>query len=243
MGQVSTGVVVAGLALALGGGVAMARPSTAPPSTVATRAIDWAVETGKPVETHPEVAPSVTVVGDDVPEGTVDGFSVAELQDLTAAAEQFDETGAEVVAQAHRERGYLPVYEESSRSDGFAWGELGYDGGPSWIGFSGQAPPEVASAAKGAGIEVREDLPHSQAELEALVSTVHRAASAKGDAVTYLDESTSRIQVLTNAPEDDVRAAIATALSTSADRLSKDFPVDVAHRDGPLGGTDDEAGE
>lgn len=234
MRQVSTGVVV-GLALALAGGVAVARPTQAPPSTVATRAIDWAVETGEPVETHPEVAPLITVSGDDVPQGTVDGLSIAELQDLTAVAEQYDQSGHEVVAEATREREYIALYQEASRSDTFAGGVLGRDGDQTWVGFTGEAPTDFETRAQAAGVTVKEHQPDSRADLDALQPRVHDAASTKGDVTTMVDESTLRITVLTNAPAKDVEAAIARELGTTADRLGDEYPIDVVHQDGSLG--------
>lgn len=238
MKRLVSGIVVAGVIAAAGAGWAVARDSGPEPTSVAARAIDWAVETGEPVESHPEIVPLLRDAGDDVPEGAVDGLSIAELQDLTTVAEQLDQSGAEVIAGATREREYIAVYTEASRSDSFAGGVLGHGGDETWVGFTGDAPSGIKARADKAGVTVKEDLPRSRSDLEALQRRVHRAASAKGDAVTTIDESTSRITVLTNASADQVEGEIARELSTSVDRLGTDFPIDVVHRDGSLGGNE-----
>lgn len=228
------------LVVVAGGGRASAGDAQARSSGLA-HAIDRAVRTGQPVASQPELAAVVTVDANGVPQGSIDGYSIAEVQDLVAVAKQYKKDGAEVVAQAEHERAYLPVYKEAMRSDSFAGGELGHDGGESWIGFQGEAPAQLDEAATKAGIAVRERLPRSRASLEALQDRVHRAASSggKADTLSWIDESSMRIKVHTNLSEDAVSEDIARALSTPTDALSKDMPVDVVHVDDPVAVNED----
>ena len=151
-------------------------------------------------------------------------------------AEQFDQSGHEVIAEATREREYVALYQEANRSGSFAGGVLGRDGDETWVGFTGEAPTGFETRAQTAGVTVKERQPDSLADLKALQPRVHDAASTKGDAVTAIDESAGRITVLSNASAKDVETAIARELGTTAERLGDEYPIDVVHHDGPLGG-------
>lgn len=153
-------------------------------------------------------------------------------------AEQYDQSGHQVIAEATREREYIALYQEASRSDSFAGGVLGRDGDETWVGFTGETPTGFDTRAQEAGVTVKERQPDSRADLDALQPRVHDAAMTKGDAATTVDESTGRITVLTNASAKDVETAIARELGTTAERLGDEYPIDVVHHDGPLGGNE-----
>lgn len=234
-------VTVTAVALCVIGGQASARDEGDAVSSVG-QIIDTAVRTGQPVESQPEVAANVTVDVNGVPQGSVDGMSIAEIQDLVAVARQYKKSGSEVIAQAEHERAYIPVYETAMESDSFAGGEMAFDGTKSWVGLTGRAPASVTSAAAQAGVSVREDLPYSRAELERLHAEVHTSASAgaKRDAVSWIDESSMRIKVLTNVPAQEVEGDVASALATRAGALSSNLPIDVTRVDGSLGSNEDQ---
>ena len=83
-------VTVTAVALCVIGGQASARDEGDAVSSVG-QIIDTAVRTGQPVESQPEVAANVTVDVNGVPQGSVDGMSIAEIQDLVAVARQYKE--------------------------------------------------------------------------------------------------------------------------------------------------------
>ncbi|WP_068397926.1 hypothetical protein [Kribbia dieselivorans] len=110
--------------------------------TTVAEVIDRAVAAGVGPEKLPDVAVRLTISPDGVPEGDIDGVSIADVQDAALLAKQDGISGRTILERQRQHERIMKVAEVAQKHEStFAGYDI--DGPTGWIGFVGEVPADV----------------------------------------------------------------------------------------------------